>query len=381
MYSNVFWRPSIRKTRLLGVAAALALLATLFATAPAGAIINGAPVNAGSQENMAIGRLRTAGGGWCTATLISPNLVLTAAHCVSSQVVRPQGGIDQVRDPIANISFRVDNTGNGNVDFGDTALDVLRVEFPPEYRQKTGPGNGADIALVELTAPVIGVTPFQLDYRDVDPGDRITFYGRGQRGPNTSAFDQNANGVLQVGSAVVSSRTCGNGDPLCLNGVDNGTSASCNGDSGGPGFIGGSGITTVHIASETTGCAQDVVIQVEVGRYEGWIRETVIGTRRCNGLVPTVVMDLGETPTGVADVILGTAARDVIRGLNGHDTICGRGGHDLIYGGNGRDRIYGGNGRDEIRGNAGNDTLFGSCLLYTSPSPRDRTRSRMPSSA
>ena len=27
------------------------------------------------------------------------------------------------------------------------------------------------------------------------------------------------------------------------------------------------------------------------------------------------------------------------------------------------------------------DTLYGDCLLYTSPSPRDRTRSRMPSSA
>ena len=27
------------------------------------------------------------------------------------------------------------------------------------------------------------------------------------------------------------------------------------------------------------------------------------------------------------------------------------------------------------------DELFISCLLYTSPSPRDRTRSRMPSSA
>ena len=27
------------------------------------------------------------------------------------------------------------------------------------------------------------------------------------------------------------------------------------------------------------------------------------------------------------------------------------------------------------------DTMIGSCLLYTSPSPRDRTRSRMPSSA
>ena len=31
-------------------------------------------------------------------------------------------------------------------------------------------------------------------------------------------------------------------------------------------------------------------------------------------------------------------------------------------------------------GNISQDQLFG-CLLYTSPSPRDRTRSRMPSSA
>ena len=28
-----------------------------------------------------------------------------------------------------------------------------------------------------------------------------------------------------------------------------------------------------------------------------------------------------------------------------------------------------------------NNTLIQTCLLYTSPSPRDRTRSRMPSSA
>ena len=27
------------------------------------------------------------------------------------------------------------------------------------------------------------------------------------------------------------------------------------------------------------------------------------------------------------------------------------------------------------------DPVYNSCLLYTSPSPRDRTRSRMPSSA
>ena len=34
-----------------------------------------------------------------------------------------------------------------------------------------------------------------------------------------------------------------------------------------------------------------------------------------------------------------------------------------------------------ITGSTGYDRLYDGCLLYTSPSPRDRTRSRMPSSA
>ena len=36
---------------------------------------------------------------------------------------------------------------------------------------------------------------------------------------------------------------------------------------------------------------------------------------------------------------------------------------------------------DIERAMASYEALFGPCLLYTSPSPRDRTRSRMPSSA
>ena len=37
--------------------------------------------------------------------------------------------------------------------------------------------------------------------------------------------------------------------------------------------------------------------------------------------------------------------------------------------------------REEIPNMVDNVTLGDDCLLYTSPSPRDRTRSRMPSSA
>ena len=36
---------------------------------------------------------------------------------------------------------------------------------------------------------------------------------------------------------------------------------------------------------------------------------------------------------------------------------------------------------DEEKGNPEEGIEPGTCLLYTSPSPRDRTRSRMPSSA
>ena len=36
---------------------------------------------------------------------------------------------------------------------------------------------------------------------------------------------------------------------------------------------------------------------------------------------------------------------------------------------------------DDTLANKLNLSLYGYCLLYTSPSPRDRTRSRMPSSA
>ena len=38
-------------------------------------------------------------------------------------------------------------------------------------------------------------------------------------------------------------------------------------------------------------------------------------------------------------------------------------------------------GKEQVNFNTSSETDFMTCLLYTSPSPRDRTRSRMPSSA
>ena len=101
------------------------------------------------------------------------------------------------------------------------------------------------------------------------------------------------------------------------------------------------------------------------------------------------------------DRIFGGDGNDILTGGIGDDLIFGSEGNDVIFGGDGDDRIYGGLQNDSIYGSAGDDfiaagsgddlvfagagddLIFGGlgCLLYTSPSPRDRQKSRMPSSA
>ena len=122
------------------------------------------------------------------------------------------------------------------------------------------------------------------------------------------------------------------------------------------------------------------------------------------------------------DELIGGGGSDTLIGGEGDDTLMGDAGNDILNSGTGFDAIYGGDGYDtvQISGNSsdyefgildngkyeitGNDgsvlhintdveeihflydsvTFFPediNCLLYTSPSPRDATLSRMPSSA
>jgi len=88
--------------------------------------------------------------------------------------------------------------------------------------------------------------------------------------------------------------------------------------------------------------------------------------------------DLEGTPTG--DKVNLLAGNDVFAAGAGDDVVRGGPGNDRVQGDKGQDRLIGQGGDDTLSGGAGNDNIKG-CLLYTSPSPRDRTRSRMPSSA
>ena len=99
-----------------------------------------------------------------------------------------------------------------------------------------------------------------------------------------------------------------------------------------------------------------------------------------------------ETITGpnVASTIDGGAGTDTINGGAAADTIDGGADADTIDGGDGADSLTGGSGNDVYLFNT-NDvdsgesiteaSSGGTCLLYTSPSPRDRQKSPMPWSA
>ena len=80
-----------------------------------------------------------------------------------------------------------------------------------------------------------------------------------------------------------------------------------------------------------------------------------------NSLAPDLIVYNGAITTFAADMPTCSA-------------VAMKDGRVIAIGDDARVRALAGDGTREI-------DLRGSCLLYTSPSPRDRTRSRMPSSA
>lgn len=121
----------------------------------------------------AVGRLDTVGGGFCTATLIAKDQVLTAAHCVYDR-----GRMRNADELLFRAGLR---DGNAVAE-----RQVVAIAVAPEYR----PGRGMqlenvanDVALLRLGQPitVADADPFVL-YRGELRGTRIsvTSYGKGR---------------------------------------------------------------------------------------------------------------------------------------------------------------------------------------------------------
>lgn len=101
---------------------------------------------------LAVGRLNVQGQGFCTATLIAPSTVLTAAHCVIDRRTRRVVAVDRVH---FLPGFRI----------GDYAAHAraTAVRLSPRFALSAR-GADHDLAVIDLTAPVpAAVRPIPVD--------------------------------------------------------------------------------------------------------------------------------------------------------------------------------------------------------------------------
>ncbi|MBP9111655.1 MAG: trypsin-like serine protease [Polyangiaceae bacterium] len=190
----------------------------------------------------------------CTATLVAPNLVLTARHCVTEQLV------ERV------VCDAKGNSANGTQLGGDIRPSSIRVYVGTNTRsQEVARGakifrpegnvlcNG-DIALVQLDRAVSGVDPLPLRLEGgVEPGTLLRTVGFGKNDLGVASgtkMSRRRVGVLASGGGISSSNT-----PLGPNEFELGLS-SCNGDSGGPAISEDTG-AVVGVVSRGGRCEDD----------------------------------------------------------------------------------------------------------------------------
>ncbi|APG47724.1 trypsin-like serine peptidase [Phaeobacter porticola] len=137
--------------RIIGIIAAAFILSTT-SSMPVEAQSAGVRAVQGWE---AVGRLNIAGRNMCTGSLIAPNLVLTAAHCLFN----PQTG--QAVNP-RNIKFEAGLNGRRS----KASRRVVKAVIHPGYQHKWSSRSeaGSDIAVLRLDRPIAGsqIRPFAL---------------------------------------------------------------------------------------------------------------------------------------------------------------------------------------------------------------------------
>ena len=159
-----------------------------------------------------------AGGGLCTATLIAPDWVLTAAHCI--QGVSPS---------TIQVHF---NTVNINQSQGKVVGASMAIPKPGFSINALGKN---DIGLVKLATPVTDVMPLPVNLvpEKAPVGIQVTMVGFGATATGGGG-SIGVEYVVQQTSIACSSFAGSDLDLLCFNQVSG--KGKCQGDSGGPSF-------------------------------------------------------------------------------------------------------------------------------------------------
>jgi len=194
------------------------------------AISGGEPDSVDSNVFILVSHRQKEGVALCSASLIAPNLLLTARHCVSdvtSETVTC--GVTTAGTPFPANTFFAANTQSIDMVTKDSAFAVSAVSVPTQGSDICG----FDLALVTLSTvvPASIATPLipRID-RKVTVGEAYTAVGYGQDSPGDAGIAGARRG--RSGLTV----ECAPGG--CGTGVEadefGGTAGICSGDSGGP---------------------------------------------------------------------------------------------------------------------------------------------------
>ncbi len=166
-------------------------------------------------------------GGLCTGTLIAPDLVLTAAHCITPQLIGADSQ-EQVTSQ-TQIIFDAESVFGGN---GDARRVVATIPHPEFSMNNLGDN---DIGLIRLQSPITDRTPTPINRigDDAKVGISVTQVGYGA----TQVGGQGAGSLFALQDKKTTSCSGFGGSDanlLCFSQTDG--QGKCQGDSGGPSF-------------------------------------------------------------------------------------------------------------------------------------------------